>query len=137
MGRILSIDYGLKRTGIAVTDPLKIIASPFDTVQSKDLLDWLSEYKDKENVERIVVGMPTNLDQSNTHMTAPVDKLIELLKAKFPDIPISHIDERFTSKLAQQAMVIGGMKKKERQKKQNVDKVSAAIILQSYLDRKQ
>lgn len=112
MGRILAIDYGLKRTGIAVTDPLKIIASPFETVRSDDIIDWLKSYVDQENVERIVVGMPTKLDQSDTHTTIPVRKLIELLQSQFPTIPISQIDERFTSKLAQQAMVMGGMKKK-------------------------
>ena len=89
----------------------------------------------KEQVERIVVGMPTNLDQSDTHTTVPVKKLIENLKVQFPEVPISEIDERFTSKIAMQSMVLSGMKKKDRQKKENVDKISAAIILQSHLDQ--
>lgn len=135
MGRIIAIDYGLKRTGLAVTDPLQIIASPLETVQTVTLMEWLKSYHEKEVVERIVVGMPVNLDQSDTHTTVPVKKLIENLKTSFPAIPISEIDERFTSKIAQQSMVLSGMKKKNRQKKENIDKISAAIILQSYLDQ--
>lgn len=135
MGRIIAIDYGLKRTGLAVTDPLKIIASPLETIPTENLFSWLKDYFGKEQVERIVVGMPTNLDQSETHTTVPVKKLIESLKVQFPEIPISEIDERFTSKIAMQSMVLSGMKKKDRQKKENVDKISAAIILQSYLDQ--
>ena len=135
MGRIIAIDFGLKRTGLAVTDPLKIIASPLETILTENLFSWLKDYFGKEQVERIVVGMPTNLDQSDTHTTVPVKKLIENLKVQFPEVPISEIDERFTSKIAMQSMVLSGMKKKDRQKKENVDKISAAIILQSHLDQ--
>jgi len=135
MSRIIAIDYGLKRTGIAVTDPLKIIASPLETIQTDKLIEWLNTYIDKEEVERIVVGMPTKLDQSDTHTTLPVKKLVENLKNQFPALPISLIDERYTSRIAQQTMVLGGMKKKDRQKKGNIDKISATLILQSYLDQ--
>lgn len=135
MGRIIAIDFGLKRTGLAVTDPLKIIGSPLETIPSSDLFQWLKAYFAREPVERIVVGMPSRLDQSDTHITHDVVKLIEKLKGSFPNIPVTEIDERFTSKLAMQSMVMGGMKKKDRQKKENVDKISAAIILQSYLDQ--
>jgi len=135
MGRIIAIDYGLKRTGLAVTDPLKIIASPLETIQTVDLFDWLKTYFKKENVEHIVIGMPTNLDQSETHATKPVLQCIHQLKNQFPEIPISQLDERFTSKIAQQTLILGGMKKKERRKKENIDKVSASLILQSYLEQ--
>jgi len=136
MGRVLAIDFGLKRTGLAVTDPLKIIASPLETIPSINLLDWLKVYFAKEEVEHIVIGLPVNLDLSATHATGPVKDIIEKIKRKFPHIPISTEDERFTSKIAHQAMVLGGMKKKDRRKKSNVDKISAAIILQSYMARK-
>ena len=135
MGRIIAIDYGLKRTGLAVTDPLKIIATPLETIQTDKLIEWLNTYIDNEEVERIVVGQPTKLDQSDTHTTLPVKKLVENLKNKFPTLPISQIDERYTSRIAQQTMVLGGMKKKDRQKKGNIDKISATLILQSYLDQ--
>ncbi|MCG8309970.1 MAG: Holliday junction resolvase RuvX [Cytophagales bacterium] len=135
MGRILAIDYGLRRTGIAVTDPLKIIASPLETVSSEHLIDWLKDYTAREDVEMIIVGMPTRLDQSDTHITGSVRMVIDQLKGCFPQIGISEIDERFTSKIARQALVHGGMKKKDRRKKEHIDKVSAAIILQSHLDQ--
>jgi putative Holliday junction resolvase len=133
MGRILAIDYGLKRTGLAVTDPLQIIATPLETVDSSTLVSWLKEYFQKENVERIVLGMPTKPDQSDTHTTGPVRKLAEQLKSIFPDTPISLEDERFTSKMAMQSMIAGGTTKKYRREKSNVDKISASIILQSYM----
>ena len=135
MGRILAIDYGLKRTGLAVTDPLKIIASPLETVQTVDLISWLVDFIRKEEVEHIVVGMPVKLDMSNTHTTVPVKIFIEKIKLQFPQIPVSAEDERFTSKIAKQTMIIGGMKKKDRREKANVDKISATLILQSYLAR--
>lgn len=137
MGRILAIDYGLKRTGLAVTDPLKFIASPLETVLTENLLQWLNNYLNKEEVERFVVGFPTKTDQSETHTTEPVNKLVIQLSKQFPDIPVSMEDERFTSKMAQQTMILGGMKKKDRRKKENVDKISAAIILQSYMEKNQ
>lgn len=135
MGRILAIDYGLKRTGLAVTDPLKIIASPLETVQTVGLINWLTDYTQKEEVEHIVIGMPVKLDMSDTHTTGPAKKFIEKIKLQFPQIPVSAEDERFTSKIAQQTMIIGGMKKKDRREKANVDKISATLILQSYLAR--
>jgi putative Holliday junction resolvase len=136
MGRVLSIDYGLKRTGLAVTDPLKIIASPLDTVMTTDLLPWIKNYIRSEDVETIVVGKPSKLDQSPTDTTAHVQKFVEELRAALPDLNIDEEDERFTSKIARQAMITGGMKKKDRRQKANVDKISAAIILQSYLARR-
>lgn len=131
----MAIDYGLKRTGIAVTDPLKIIASPLETVSTDDLMRWMKDYTQKEEVDLIVVGKPTNLDQSDTHTTKAVLKLIDSLKGTFPAIPVEEEDERMTSKIAKQSMIMGGMKKKKRRDKGNVDKISAAIILQSFLKR--
>jgi len=133
MGRILAIDFGLRRTGLAVTDQLKIIATPLETIPSGNLVNWLKLYLEDEEIEHIVIGLPVNLDLSDTHATGPVKKIIEILKSKFPNIPISTEDERFTSKIAKQAMVLGGMKKKDRREKSNVDKISASIILQSYM----
>jgi putative Holliday junction resolvase len=135
MGRIIAIDFGLKRTGIAVTDPLQIIGSPLETIPTSNLFNWLTSYFANESVERIVIGMPSKLDLTDTHITQDVKRLIEKLKTSFPDIPITEIDERFTSKMALQSMVLGGMKKKDRKKKENVDKISAALILQSFLDQ--
>ncbi len=133
MGRILAIDYGLKRTGVAVTDPLKIIASPLDTIPSKDILTFLKNYVAKEAVELIIVGMPKDLQNRDTHGTEPVKKFIAQLAHQLPDLPVKTADERFTSKMAFQTMIDGGMKKKDRKLKGNVDKLSATIILQSYL----
>ena len=135
MGRILAIDYGLKRTGIAVTDPMKIIATPLETIATATLISWLKTYFEKEEVERIVLGMPTKLDQSDTHTSEPVRKLFIQLEKQFPNIPVSLEDERFTSKMAMQSMIMGGMKKKDRREKSTVDKISASIILQSFLAR--
>ncbi len=135
MGRILAIDFGLKRTGLAVTDPLQIIASPLDTIPTDALIDWLKKYVTNEGVERIVIGMPVKHDLSDTHTTASVRKLVEQIKLEIPSIPLSLEDERFTSKIALQTMISGGMKKKDRREKSNVDKISAAIILQSYLSK--
>lgn len=133
MGRILAIDFGFKRTGLASTDQLKIIASPLETIQTPLLFDWLKNYTSTEEVETIVVGWPTNTDMSDTHTTQAVQKLAEKLKSTFPKISIVLEDERFTSKMAQQSMLLGGMKKKDRRKKENVDKISATIILQSFM----
>lgn len=135
MGRILGIDYGLKRTGLAITDPLKIIASPLETVLTENLESWLISYLETEQIEHVVVGVPSKLDQSPTHATVPVNNFINQLKKLFPDLPVSKEDERLTSKMAQQSMIIGGMKKKDRRIKGNIDKISAAIILQSYLEK--
>jgi putative holliday junction resolvase len=135
MGRILAIDYGMKRTGLAVTDPLKIIATALETVETQKLMERLSNYMAIEPVERIVIGMPVKTDGSDTHNTQPVLGFIEILKQKFPDMPISIEDERFTSKMAMQAMIQGGMKKSDRRDKTNVDKISAVLILQSFMSR--
>jgi len=135
VGRILAVDYGLKRTGLAATDPLKIIASPLETVLTEELIDWIKRYVADELVESIVVGFPTNIDQSNTHSTEAVLKFVSELKKAFPSLPIHQEDERFTSRIAQQAMVSGGMKKKKRRQKGSVDKISATIILQSFLEK--
>ena len=135
MGRILSIDYGKKRTGIAVTDPLKIIASGLTTVETQKLFPFLKDYFAKEGVEEVIVGMPTNMDDSDTHATPLVRKFIEQFKKNFPSIPISEVDERFTSKMATQAMLDMGLKKKQRQNKALVDEIAATIMLQEYLNK--
>lgn len=136
MGRILGIDYGLKRTGLAVTDPLQMIASALDTVPSNEALNYLTKYMAEEEVEGIAIGMPRDLQNRDTHGTNPVKKFIEQLHNRFPTIPITTIDERFTSSLAAQTMALGGYRKKDRQKKENLDKVSATLILQTYLEQK-
>ena len=135
MGRVVAIDYGNKRVGIAVTDPLKLIATPLDTVHAKDILDFLKAYTQKEAVEAFVVGMPKNLDNNPTDVTSAVVGFVRKLKKELPDIPVHTVDERFTSKMAFQAMIDGGLKKKDRRNKETVDKVSATIILQSYLSQ--
>jgi putative Holliday junction resolvase len=135
MGRILAIDFGFKRTGLAVTDPLKIIANPLTTIASDKLFDYLNKYFSEEEVEAIVVGMPINLDMSKTHTTEAVEQLVRKLELDYPDKKVHTVDERFTSKIALDTMVRGGMKKSERRKKENVDKISAVIILQSFLDQ--
>ena len=134
MARILAIDYGLKRTGLAVTDPSQIIASPLDTIPTHTAVEFLQKYVATEQVEQIVIGMPKNLDNQDTNSTPFVRSFIDLLKKKLPAVEIFQVDERFTSKIAFQAMIDGGMKKKDRRKKENVDKLSATIILQSFLE---
>ncbi|MBW8050383.1 MAG: Holliday junction resolvase RuvX [Cytophagales bacterium] len=134
MGRILALDYGTKRVGIAVTDPSEIIATPLETIHSKDILEFLKIYNEKENIKSFVVGLPKKLNNTDTHATKPVRMFVRQLGKKFPGKKIHLCDERFTSKIAQQAMLEGGMKKKDRQNKANVDKISATIILQSYLE---
>ena len=136
MGRILAIDFGLKRTGIAVTDPLQIIANGLDTVTTHTLLVFLQTYFAKETVDQVVIGMPKNLDNTDTDSTAGVRIFIKSFRKRFPLIPLEEHDERFTSKLAMQAMIAGGMSKKDRREKGTVDRVSATIILQSYLESK-
>jgi putative holliday junction resolvase len=134
MGRILAIDYGLKRTGIAVTDPLRIIATPLETVVTANLFPFLNNYLQKENVDEFVVGMPKTLSNEDSEIAPTVRKFVENLKLKFPEKSVHLADERFTSSMAIQAMIDGGMKKKDRQVKGNVDKISATIILQSFID---
>jgi putative Holliday junction resolvase len=133
MPRILAIDYGLKRTGIAVTDPLKIIATGLTTIESNQLIPFLKDYFNKEQVELIIIGEPKNWDDSDTHATPLVKKVIVELEKNFPSIPIKKVDERFTSKMASQAMIEMGMKKKQRRNKGLVDEIAAAIMLQEYL----
>jgi putative Holliday junction resolvase len=135
MGRYLAIDYGTKRTGIAVTDPLNMIASALDTIQTHELMNFLGSYMSGEDVEKLVVGKPMNLDNTPSESMKYVKQFVSAFKKRFPDVAIEWVDERFTSKLAMDAMVTGGMKKSERRKKENIDKVSAAIILQSYLEQ--
>lgn len=132
--RILALDYGLKRTGIAVTDPLKIIATGLTTVDTPKLFPFLKDYINKEEVELIIIGEPKNLDDSDTHASEPVRKAIEKLKKDFPNIPIKTVDERYTSKMASRAMIDMGMKKKQRQDKRIVDEIAATIMLQDYLN---
>ena len=133
MARILCIDYGLKRTGVAVTDPLKIIASGLTALDTKDVLPFLKNYFQQEQVELILLGEPKNLDDTDTHATSLVNEFQKKLQKEFPSIPVEKIDERYTSKMAVRAMLEMGMKKKDRQKKENIDQIAAAIMLQEYL----
>lgn len=136
MARIIAIDYGTKRTGIAVTDPLQIIATALDTVRSHELIDFLKRYTAAEAVESFVVGMPRKLDNTDTNNTPHVKGFIKQLKKAFPETPVYEHDERFTSSMALQTMISMGTKKSDRQDKSNIDKLSATIILQSYLTTK-
>ncbi len=136
MARIIAIDYGTKRTGLAVTDPMSIIASPLITVLTKDLVVFLKDYTSKEEVSCFVIGMPKTLQNQDSENAKFVKQAIILLTQQFPLHPIHTIDERFTSSMAMDAMLRGGMKKKDRRVKGNVDKISAAIILQSFLEKK-
>lgn len=135
MGRIVAIDYGLKRTGIAVTDPGRMIATPLETVPSHELMNYLDSYMEKEQVEVLVVGQPRKLDHTESDPMKQIRFFVQAFKKRFPDISVEWMDERFTSKLAMDALISGGMKKSDRRVKGNLDKVSAALILQSYLDR--
>jgi putative holliday junction resolvase len=134
MGRILAIDLGLKRTGLAVTDPLQIIATALETVETLHLVAYLRSYVAKETVDRFVLGFPRRLNNQDTDMTAHVRRLETQLAALFPGIPVTLVDERFTSSMAKRAMIAGGMKKKDRRVKGNVDKISAVLILQSWME---
>ena len=134
MPRIIAIDFGLKRTGLAVTDPLKIIATGLITVESKNLIPFLKDYFNKEPVEQIIIGEPKNWDDSDTHATPLVEACIKELQKNFPAIPIQKVDERFTSKMASRAMIEMGMKKKQRRNKAMVDEIAATILLQEYLN---
>ncbi|HEY0740094.1 MAG TPA: Holliday junction resolvase RuvX [Chryseosolibacter sp.] len=136
MGRILAIDYGKKRTGLAVTDPLRIIATALDTVDTSVLLEFLKKYCAKEPVDEFVVGMPKTLKNEDSEIAPLVRSFVEVLKKEFPEKPLHLADERFTSRIAQRAMITGGMKKKDRQVKANVDKISATIILQDFMSSK-
>lgn len=136
MGRILSIDYGKKRTGIAVTDTLKLIANGLCTVETSTLLDFLADYMKKEDVERIVVGLPKQTNGEPSENMKRIEPFVNRLKKLYPNLPIEYFDERFTSVLAHQAMLDGGLKKKQRQDKGLVDEISATIILQGYMESK-
>lgn len=136
MGRILAIDYGTKRTGLAVTDPGQIIASPMDTVPTHELMLYLDSYFKTEVVETLVVGHPRNMDHTDSEPMKQIRFFVAAFKKRFSEIHVAWMDERFTSKLAMDAMVEGGMKKSDRRVKGNIDKVSAAIILQSYLEQR-
>ena len=134
MARILAIDYGKKRTGIAVSDPLKMIASSLTTVETEKLIWFLKDYFGKEQVELILLGNPKRLDGTDNDITPKVEKCFGQLQKIFPDIPVKMIDERFTSKMAFQTMIDSGLKKKDRQNKALIDEISATILLQGYLE---
>jgi putative holliday junction resolvase len=135
MARILAIDYGLKRTGLAVTDPLQIIATGLTTVESPKLISFLKDYFKKEPVELILIGEPKNWDDTDTHATPLVRAIMLRLKKEFPLIPLLPVDERNTSKMASRAMIEMGMKKKQRRNKAMIDEIAATILLQEYLGR--
>ena len=136
MARIMCIDYGKKRTGIAVTDPLQIISTGLMTIDTKELFPFLKKYFSEEGVELMVVGEPKNLDDSDTHATPLVRQFLKRLAKEFPTMPVTTVDERYTSKMAKQAMLEMGMKKKERRNKRNVDEIAATMMLQEYMENK-
>ena len=133
MARIIAIDYGGKRTGIAVTDPLQIIATGLTTIDSKELIPFLKKYFTSEEVELIIIGLPKNWDESDTHGTVLAEAAIKKIQKEFPAIPLKPVDERYTSKMAKDAMLEMGMKKKDRRNKKLVDEIAATIILQEYM----
>ncbi len=136
MSRILAIDYGRKRTGIAVSDTMQIIANGLTTVPSHELLDFLVNYVGREPVERILVGLPKQMDNTASESMKYIEPFVRSLKKRLPDIPVEYVDERFTSVLAHRTMLEAGLKKKDRQNKALVDEISATIILQTYLENK-
>jgi putative Holliday junction resolvase len=136
VARILSIDYGKKRTGIAVTDPLQIIANGLATVSTSELLSYLKDYLSREQVERIIIGRPLQTNGQPSENLQRVEQFVNRWKKEMPDVPVEYVDERFTSVLAHQAMIDGGLRKKARQDKALVDKISATIILEDYLRSK-
>jgi putative Holliday junction resolvase len=135
MPRILAIDYGLKRTGLAVTDPFKIIATGLTTIESPKLIPFLKDYFKKEPVELILIGEPKNWDDSDTHATPLVRQIMVRIQKEFPSIPLKTVDERNTSKMASRAMIDMGMKKKQRRNKALVDEIAATIMLQEYMEK--
>jgi putative Holliday junction resolvase len=136
MSRIMAIDYGLKRTGLAVTDPLQIIATGLTTIESSQLIPFLKDYFKKEPVELMLIGEPKNWDESDTHATPLVRRVMVQLQREFPSIPLMPVDERYTSKMASRAMIEMGLKKKQRRNKALVDEIAATILLQEYLEKK-
>ena len=135
MDRLIGIDYGRRRTGVATSDPLGIFATALDTVDSTKLIEYLKNYTQKERIVHFVIGYPVNMDGKPSEAQADVDRFLKVLEKAFPGIPVTLEDERFTSVLAHRAMIDGGMKASQRRDKASVDKISAAIILQGYLDR--
>lgn len=135
MARILCIDYGQKRSGIAVTDDLQIIASPLTTVHSKDLLSFLAQYMKDNEVERVVIGEPKTMQNAPSDASRFIEPFIKRMQKQFPDMPVARMDERFTSRMAFQTMIDGGLGRKARQNKALVDSISASLILQSYLEQ--
>ena len=133
MGRILAIDYGRKRTGLAVTDPLRITANPLLTIETNELMAWLTDYFAREQVDEVVIGHPTQMNGQDSESMNYIRPFMGNFRKQFPDKPITMYDERFTSVLAHRAMLAGGMKKKDRQDKAVVDKIAACIILEDYL----
>ncbi|HOV71217.1 MAG TPA: Holliday junction resolvase RuvX [Dysgonamonadaceae bacterium] len=136
MGRLLAIDYGKKRTGIAVSDPLQIIANGLTTVKTSEIFDFLRDYLQKEEVSAIVVGLPKQMNGEMSENMQRVQVFVHKLRQIYPSVPIAYFDERFSSKMAHQAMIDGGLKKKDRQNKALVDEISATIILQGYMESK-
>jgi putative Holliday junction resolvase len=136
MGRLLAIDYGSKRTGIAVTDEMQIIASGLTTVDTKTLMDFLKSYTANETVDLILIGLPKQMNNELSESEPLILKFIKILAKEFPDMPIQRVDERFTSKMAFQTMIDSGLNKKQRKNKALVDEISATLILQSYLHNK-
>jgi putative Holliday junction resolvase len=136
MARLLALDYGTKRVGIAITDELQIIASGLCTVRAHDCMDFLKDYISKESVSSIVVGLPKDLNNQKTDATPYVKGFAKQLRKQFPDMEVHFVDERFTSKMAFQSMIDGGVKKKDRQNKALVDEVSATLILQSFMEQR-
>jgi putative Holliday junction resolvase len=136
MGRIMAIDYGKKRTGIAVTDPMKIIASGLCTVETKVLGEWLKDYLSKAQVDAIVVGEPKQMDYTDSELGGVITAFAKALQIQYPAINIERVDERFTSKMAFQTMIDSGLNKRQRRNKALVDEIAATIILQSFMDRK-
>jgi putative Holliday junction resolvase len=129
----MAIDYGTKRVGLAVTDPSRIIATPLDTVLVHELMPYLKSYHEREAIERFVVGEPRKMDNSPSEITPQIERFILHLQKSFPGIPIDRVDERFTSRMAQQAILDSGLKKQDRRKKELVDQTSAVLILQSWM----
>jgi putative Holliday junction resolvase len=136
MGRILGIDYGRKRVGLAVTDPLQIFASPLNTVSTRDFDNFINEFLMSEQIDSFVIGYPVQLNNKPSESVKYIDPFIKRLKKRFPEKPVHLIDERFTSQIAFRSMIDGGVKKKARQNKMMVDMISASIILQSFLDKR-
>jgi putative holliday junction resolvase len=137
MGRILAIDYGNKRIGLAVTDPMQIFATPLNTIKTDEFDIFLEEYLKKETIDRFVIGYPVQMNNEPSQSIIQINPFIKKLKKNYPKIDIFLIDERFTSKMALETIIAGGVKKKNRQDKAMIDKISAAIILKSYLDKRE